>query len=531
MDRAAAINLVHGLVAIPSLSRQEAVASAWLAAQMRGAGFDRAYVDEAGNAVGELGDPNAPRTIVLLGHIDTVPGNIPVRIEDDRLYGRGSVDAKGPLAAFVAGAARFGSQAAKAASLRTIVVGAVEEEAATSKGARFIAARFNGTNESIPTACIIGEPSHWNRVTLGYKGRLLMDFTADQPMAHTAGPDASVASVVVDYWNWVTAHAAKLNDGKDKVFDQLSPSLRRFITSTNDQMHDTVDGQFAWRLPVGFDVEAFMRELEAQANRPSGQQAIRTKFDLKFRGYEKAWRGDRSNALVRSFLSGLRAVQSEEKLGFVLKTGTSDMNVVGPVWQCPIVAYGPGDSALDHTPNEHLSIDEYWKGFADEERRRGHLELYRSGDFAKLAEYDLASLGVPVLLVWGESDDRLGSVPSAAAGLTTARQLTVSARHTWVPSPTMVVEARFSSARHENEQGVDEAIVGRDLRDFGARWSPAIADGARYLPNVEILDGMTLGSVGRNGNGHGGALSHHHSPNASSLVRSLPAGAAAARGL
>ena len=45
----------------------------------------------------------------------------------------------------------------------------------------------------------------------------------------------------------------------------------------------------------------------------------------------------------------------------MLKTGTSDMNVVAPVWQCPIVAYGPGDSALDHTPNEHLPLDEYWK--------------------------------------------------------------------------------------------------------------------------------------------------------------------------
>jgi len=47
--------------------------------------------------------------------------------------------------------------------------------------------------------------------------------------------------------------------------------------------------------------------------------------------------------------------------GFVLKTGTSDMNVVAPVWRCPIVAYGPGDSALDHTPHEHVSIDEYWR--------------------------------------------------------------------------------------------------------------------------------------------------------------------------
>jgi [amino group carrier protein]-lysine/ornithine hydrolase len=361
MDREAAIDLVHGLVAIPSLSRQEAVASAWLAAQMRGAGFDRAFVDDAGNAVGELGDASAQRTIVLLGHIDTVAGNIPVRIENDLLFGRGSVDAKGPLAAFAAGAARFGSAAAKAAKVRVIVVGAVEEEAATSKGARFIAARFNGNTEPIPAACIIGEPSHWNRVTLGYKGRLLMDFTADQPMAHTAGPDASVASVVVDYWNWVTAHAARLNEGKDKVFDQLSPSLRRFITSTNDQMHDTVDGQFAWRLPVGFDAEAFMKALEEQAVGPSGHQAIKTTFKLTFKGYERAWRGDRNNALVRSFLAGLRTVAEAEKLGFVLKTGTSDMNVVGPVWQCPIVAYGPGDSSLDHTPNEHLPLEEYWK--------------------------------------------------------------------------------------------------------------------------------------------------------------------------
>jgi haloalkane dehalogenase len=51
------------------------------------------------------------------------------------------------------------------------------------------------------------------------------------------------------------------------------------------------------------------------------------------------------------------------------------------------------------------AIDEYWKAFADEPRRRGQLELYRSGDFEKLADYDLAVMDVPVLLVWGESDE------------------------------------------------------------------------------------------------------------------------------
>jgi [amino group carrier protein]-lysine/ornithine hydrolase len=359
MDRAAAVNLVHGLVAIPSLSRKEAAAASWLVGEMQKAGFERAFVDDAGNAVGELGAPDAERTVVLLGHIDTVPGNIPARVEGDFLFGRGSVDAKGPLAAFAAGAARFGAERARARNLRVVVVGAVEEEAATSKGARFIAARFDGRNEPIPAACIIGEPSHWQRVTLGYKGRLLLDFIADQPMAHTAGPDASVASVVVDLWNWVAAHAVRINAGKDKPFDQLSPSLRRFITSTNDAMHDVVDGQFAWRLPVGFDAESFMDEIRAWPAAHLGDS--KTTFDFRFRGLERAWRGDRKNQLVRSFLAGIRTVDPETQMGFVLKTGTSDMNVVGPAWNCPIVAYGPGDSALDHTPNEHLSLDEYWR--------------------------------------------------------------------------------------------------------------------------------------------------------------------------
>jgi pimeloyl-ACP methyl ester carboxylesterase len=50
------------------------------------------------------------------------------------------------------------------------------------------------------------------------------------------------------------------------------------------------------------------------------------------------------------------------------------------------------------------ALDEYWKAFADEGRRRGQLELYRSGDFEKLSDYRLADLGVPALILWGEQD-------------------------------------------------------------------------------------------------------------------------------
>jgi haloalkane dehalogenase len=53
------------------------------------------------------------------------------------------------------------------------------------------------------------------------------------------------------------------------------------------------------------------------------------------------------------------------------------------------------------------ALEEYWKCYADETRRRGHLELYRSGDFEKLEPYEgkLAALGLPALIVWGAQDN------------------------------------------------------------------------------------------------------------------------------
>lgn len=89
-----AVRLLHDLVATPSLSGDEGRAAALLADRMNALGFD-ARVDEVGNAVGVIARPDAQgRTadILLVGHIDTVPGHIDVRIEDGVLHGRGAVE-------------------------------------------------------------------------------------------------------------------------------------------------------------------------------------------------------------------------------------------------------------------------------------------------------------------------------------------------------------------------------------------------------------------------------------------------------
>ena len=67
---------------------------------------------------------------------------------------------------------------------------------------------------------------------------------------------------------------------------------------------------------------------------------------------------NKKNPLISSFLGSIRSQNGTPK--FKKKTGSADLNILAS-WNCPIIAYGPGDSSLDHTSNEHLILDEYNK--------------------------------------------------------------------------------------------------------------------------------------------------------------------------
>jgi LysW-gamma-L-lysine carboxypeptidase len=79
--------------------------------------------------------------------------------------------------------------------------------------------------------------------------------------------------------------------------------------------------------------------------------------EISFPDSAPAFLAEKNTAPVRALLRAIRGEGGRPR--FKLKTGTSDMNIVGPAWGCPIVAYGPGDSSLDHTPQEHIEIDEF----------------------------------------------------------------------------------------------------------------------------------------------------------------------------
>lgn len=326
-------NLLRDLVSIASPSCHEAEASAFLVEWMRASDYDQAYVDEAGNAVGVIG--NGPREVVLLGHIDTFAGFPPVLRKGRLLYGRGAVDAKGPLCAFAAAA----RQAALPDDLRVVVIGAVEEEAATSQGARHALTCFQ------PDFCVIGEPSHWDRITLGYKGRLLLDWRWEGGLAHSAGAAPSPAERALEYWGAVKAQSDDYSAGIDSIFARLDASLRD-INTWQEGVNGVAEMTIGLRLPPDLSPRTIKRQLP-----PSNGASVTA------RGAESAYTGDRNSVLSRLFRRAIRAAGGVPR--FLYKTGTSDMNVVGPGWNCPILAYGPGDSALDHTPDEHIDLDEY----------------------------------------------------------------------------------------------------------------------------------------------------------------------------
>lgn len=328
--------MIIELVRRYSPSEHETPAVTYLVDWMQDHSFT-AYVDEVGNAVGMRGPADAAYTLMLLGHIDTVPGEIPVRVEEGVLFGRGSVDAKGPLCAFAEAAA----QAALPPEWRVIVVGAVEEETATSLGAYHIRDHF------APDLCVIGEPSGADRITLGYKGRLLLDYTLTRAVTHSARPEPTVGALGASFWQAVLEWVAQQNNGSGRTFDQITPSLRA-INTRSDHFYDTLEMTIGFRLPLHAPPDAVLAAV-SQLAAPDGI--------LHPHNAEYAYLGDKNNALVRGMLAAVRA--QGHAAGFVLKSGTSDMNVVGTRWTCPIIAYGPGDSNLDHTPDEHVSLAEY----------------------------------------------------------------------------------------------------------------------------------------------------------------------------
>lgn len=327
-----AVGLLRRMLEIDSPSYQEARISSYLVGEMTALGYDKAWTDAAGNAIGVIERGPGP-VVMLLGHMDTVEGDVPVHIEGDRLFGRGAVDAKGPLATMVCAAA-------SASGFRgtLVVVGAVEEETSGSRGAMEIR-----RSHPRPDALIIGEPSGWSTVVLGYKGKLDLTYRVEVEPTHPSNPLPKASELAAGTWQQLLDLLGP--DAGHGSFDTPGPTL---VSLTADLV--TAEAEFSIRTPAGFDDAALVRQLRERL--PQG--------DLEVVNAVRAVRTTRTDPVVRALSRGILA--QDERPTTKVKTATSDMNTLAEVWDIPMATYGPGDSRLDHADDEHILLSDYFSG-------------------------------------------------------------------------------------------------------------------------------------------------------------------------
>jgi [amino group carrier protein]-lysine/ornithine hydrolase len=326
-----AVGLLHRMLEIPSPTYQERALADFLAETMTDLGF-QAHIDAAGNVIG-VTERGAGPTLMLLGHLDTVPDRLPVHFKDGRLYGRGAVDAKGPLAAMIcaaAGSVEFPG--------RIVVIGVVEEETPQSRGAMAIRATHDQ-----PDALIIGEPSGWSSVVLGYKGKLDLRYTVTCPVTHPTNPTPKASELAIACWNTLVE---LLGPGQShRVFDQPGATLCRLNADLA-----TATADISVRIPPGFNSDELVHRMRDSL--PAG--------DLEVVNSVAACRVGRADPVVRALVSGIRRLHAQPRQ--LVKTGTSDMNTLAEAWDIPIATYGPGDSRFDHSDDEHSVLSDYLRG-------------------------------------------------------------------------------------------------------------------------------------------------------------------------
>ncbi|MDX2706271.1 M20/M25/M40 family metallo-hydrolase [Streptomyces sp. PA03-6a] len=325
------LTLLGRAAGIPSVSGDEHELAAYLREWCAGHGID-AHVDAAGNLVATRGD--GPRRLLLLGHLDTVPHHWPAAWRDGELSGRGTVDAKGSLAAFLEVLAA--ADVPDDGQLR--VVGAVEEEVSSAKGA------FHARDHYPADAVVIGEPSGSGTLTLGYFGLFKLRLTATAASGHSAGMGAVTAPdlllrAVAGIRAAVAAHAPDALSALIDVRTHDSREAQRAVGTLN------------FRIPPDADL-ATVRKAALVPDAPGDGLAVEVLRATP------GVAGGRATTLARSF--GRAFARAGIRPRHVVKKGTSDMNTLATTWHgVPMVAYGPGDASLDHTDAERLPADEY----------------------------------------------------------------------------------------------------------------------------------------------------------------------------
>jgi LysW-gamma-L-lysine carboxypeptidase len=330
-----------------SVSTREAKLSELLRQRMRQRGFNDVRTDKAGNAIGTVGTGHPH--VLLCGHMDTVPGFLRVRVDGDRIYGRGAADAKSPMCAMISAASSGGVPEGM-----KVTMACVTREEGDSLGVETLIDSGGDYDYAV-----FGEPAGASRITVGYRGRTAANITvqthgghASSSWAHPSAVDESlgVMTLIKEY--------ERRNTVSGDHYRSLSASLTLIRGgSYSNVIPRTCRMTFDVRIPPGKRSSVVKDELVALiAGHAQAKEGILAK--IEFDGSTEPYDAPLDSVVVRGFQrSILKTLGSRPVLTH--KTGTGDMNTLAERMGIPCLTYGPAESNLGHTDMEFVDRMDY----------------------------------------------------------------------------------------------------------------------------------------------------------------------------
>jgi LysW-gamma-L-lysine carboxypeptidase len=298
-----------------------------------GLGYTKIWRDEEGNYFASTG--GGGRRVFLVSHVDTVPGELRVRVSEGMIYGRGAVDAKSSVASMLlSGQLLHG----RLRNTTLTVAGLVDEEGG-GRGAKKL------VEEGVKVDhIIIGEPTNLVGVATSYRGSLSLRVKASAKGGHSSAP--YMAESALD----------KLLKMWDLVRSEFGGSSYEDITSALTTLHagdwvsrlpDTAEGTLNIRFPPPYVSHGILEKVR--------EYAVKCGCEIKIIDVTEPVSVSISNPVVKALMRSILRLGLKPRI--VKKTGTSDMNTLYNVTES-IAACGPGNSVLAHTDGECVAVDD-----------------------------------------------------------------------------------------------------------------------------------------------------------------------------
>lgn len=362
------IRFTQELVRCPGFSGDEAETAAAVARQMKKLGYDRVEVDRWGNVIGTILGGKPGPTIVLDGHMDVVPVRMAEiwehepyggEIFEGRIWGRGTADMKGGLAASLCAAA-YVDRANIAGTI--LVTGTVAEELMIGRGLGKI------LEERQADAVITCEPTGVHQLAVAGVGRTTVEMTVQGLVAHSSQPHLGDNAIyrAMDASERIRKMPRRTNPYFGTEVIELV-EIKSKPSPGNGSVPDTCWLLWECRLLPGETQQSFLTRFRAALEDFEGAEKVSLKIGriavdcytgerLDYEDFLNAWEMPPEEPFRRLVEQAL--FQTGIKVDPIIFRGCTNANISAGAMGIPSLIYGPGSLALAHKPNEHLAIEE-----------------------------------------------------------------------------------------------------------------------------------------------------------------------------